>query len=118
MHCQKGMTLIESVVALAIVALALLTGLQTSSFLTFQSERHLEALLAQFCAENQLVALRLEKNQNQPTNQNIECEQANRTLTVTQVVQPTMSSDFRRVDVRISNNTVGLMQISSVIGRN
>lgn len=117
-HCQKGMTLFESVVALAIVALALLTGLQTSSFLTSQSDRHLERLLAQFCAENQLVSLRLAKNPNQLTNQNIECEQANRTLTVTQVVQPTMNADFRRVDVRISNNTAGLMQISTVIGRN
>ncbi len=117
-HYQKGMTLLESVVALAIEALALLTGLQTSSFLTFQSDRNLEVLLAQYCAENHLIKLRLEKNLNQLINQNIECVQGNRTLTVKQVVQPTMNTEFRRVDVRISNNKAGLMQISTVIGRN
>ena len=54
-----GFTLVEVLVALGMVSVALVAGLSSSMMLTRYAERQTEVLLAQFCAQNTLAALRL-----------------------------------------------------------
>lgn len=67
----RGFTLIEVLVALGIVGIALMAGLQATSALTLNAERQSEVLLAQLCAQNELVAQALKlyrlDNQRYPT---------------------------------------------------
>src|SRR5690606_33722314 len=54
-----GFTLVEVLVALAIVAIALMAGLQATSALTRSAARQTDVVLAHLCAENELVRVRL-----------------------------------------------------------
>ena len=58
---SHGFTLVEVLVALAIVAVALAAGLRSSGALVQNAQRQSEQLLAQLCAENELVRLRLSR---------------------------------------------------------
>ena len=58
-HGARGFTLVEVLVALGIVAIALLAGLQATAALTRNAQRQSDVLLAQLCAENELVKVRL-----------------------------------------------------------
>lgn len=120
---QRGFTLVEILVALAIVAVALAAGLQATGALTRQAERQPLQWLAQLCAENELVRLRLQ-GQLPPVGEasSSSCEQAGRTLTVRLDVQPTPNPSFRRVEVSVDNPdpaAVGgrLLQLSTIMGR-
>ena len=55
---QRGFTLVEVMVALAITAIALAAGLQASSALTRNAGRQSQVLQAQLCAHNALVQMR------------------------------------------------------------
>ncbi|MBC7393639.1 MAG: prepilin-type N-terminal cleavage/methylation domain-containing protein, partial [Variovorax sp.] len=56
---SRGFTLIEVLVALAIVAIALAAGTQATMALTRNAQRQSDVLLAQLCVENELVKARL-----------------------------------------------------------
>ena len=56
-----GFTLVEVLVALAIVAIALSAGIKAASALTDNAERLARVTAGQWCAENRLTALRLAK---------------------------------------------------------
>ena len=58
---DQGFTLVEVLVALGIVAVALAAGVRSTGALTRNAERQSDLLLAQLCAENALVAVRLSK---------------------------------------------------------
>jgi general secretion pathway protein I len=58
---EHGFTLVETLVALAVVAIALTAGLQATGSLTRLSERQQGQMLAQLCADNQLAKVRLSK---------------------------------------------------------
>ena len=58
---QRGFTLVEVLVALGIVAVTLTAGLQATAALTRQAQRQSDRLLAQTCAENELIKVRLTK---------------------------------------------------------
>ena len=59
MKKARGFTLVEVLVALGIVAIALVAGLQASAALTANAQRQSDVLLAHICAENELIRLRL-----------------------------------------------------------
>ena len=48
---QRGFTLVEVLVALAIVAIALMAGVQATASLTRYAQRQSDMVLAQLCAE-------------------------------------------------------------------
>ena len=56
-----GFTLIEVLVALGIVAIALTAGLKATASLGRNAQRQSDVLLAQLCAENELIKLRLSR---------------------------------------------------------
>ena len=80
---SHGFTLIEVLVALAIVAIALSAGVQASNALIHNAQRQGDTLLAQLCAENELVKLRLSKQFPGVGDNVVSCEQAGRGFGVT-----------------------------------
>ncbi|MEN9844157.1 MAG: hypothetical protein RLZZ612_1986 [Pseudomonadota bacterium] len=121
----RGFTLIETLVALAIVAIALAAGAQATQALTRTSERQADQVLAQLCAENALHALRLSRQMPGVGISTSECAQALQTFVAELDIQPTPNPNFRRVDVRVRRapamgnfgQAPTLMHISTVVGR-
>jgi general secretion pathway protein I len=121
----RGFTLIEIMVALAVVALALASGVQASGALTRLAERQQVQLLAQLCAENELAKVRLSRTLPAVGTSQSRCEQAGTALEVLANVAPTPNPNFRRVDVRVQqpkdeaaqNGGWTVWQVSTVVGR-
>ena len=60
-RAQPGFTLVEVLVALAVVAVALAAGFQACGSLVAHAERRSGLVLAQLCADNELARLRLSR---------------------------------------------------------
>jgi general secretion pathway protein I len=116
-----GFTLIEVLVALAVVAIALAAGLQATGALTRSAERQTEQWLAQVCAENELTRLRLARQLPNVGDSTTDCVQAGRTLVVKLSVRPTPNPNFRRVDAVVEGGSGGsgvrLLNLATVQGR-
>ncbi len=113
----RGFTLIEVLVALGIVAVALVAGLQATAALTNNAQRQSDNLLAQICAENELVKVRLSKQMPGIGQSNVVCLQADHNLTVVLTVAPTPNPSFRRVDAQVFDKESPLLRVSTVVGR-
>jgi general secretion pathway protein I len=70
---ERGFTLIEVLVALAIVAIALMSGLKVSGALTRNAQRQTDVMLAQLCADNALNQLRLSQQLPRVGNTRVAC---------------------------------------------
>lgn len=116
-RAASGFTLIEVLVALGIVAIALTAGLQATTALTRNAIRQSDVLLAQLCAENELVKLRLSKQMPAVGDSSIACEQAGRRFNVTVSGRPTPNPSFLRVDAQVFNDNSPVLQLSTVIGK-
>ena len=119
---QRGFTLVEILVALAIVAVALSAGLQATGALTRAAERQPQQWLAQLCVENELTRLRLLRQLSPVGESSSSCEQAGQTLTIRLRVNPTPNPSFRRVEAAIDNPDTAaggarLLQLSTIMGR-
>ena len=116
-RAASGFTLIEVLVALAIVAIALVAGLQATTALTNNAVRQSDVLLAQLCAENELIRIRLSRQLPDVGDSSTACEQAGRALRVTVSVRPTPNPQFRRVDAQVSDASTPVLQLSTVMTR-
>jgi general secretion pathway protein I len=114
---RRGFTLVEVLVALGIVAIALMAGLQATSALTRHSGRQSDMLLAQLCAENELVKIRLARQMPGVGDSQLPCTQADRNLTVALVVRPTPNPNFRRVDARVLDGESPIWRLTTIVGR-
>lgn len=116
---QIGFTLIEVLVALSIVAIALFAGTQATSALARSSQRQADLLLAQICADNAMVAIRLSRQMPGVGESNSECSQGERVFKVQLQVNPTPNPSFLRVQANVSDaqNGDGILQVSTVAGR-
>ena len=114
----SGFTLIEVLVALAIVAITLGAGIKAAGALADNAERLAEVSLAQWCADNQLTDLRLSRASLAIGDSEFACEQLGRTYRGKLVVRPTPNPNFRRVDAQISNEAgQPVLGISTVLQR-
>lgn len=114
---SAGFTLVEVLVALGIVAIALVAGLQATAALTYNAQRQSDLLLAQLCAENELVKLRLSRQMPGVGDSTLDCAQAGRSLQVSVSVRPTPNPSFRRVDAQVSDGATPVLRLSTVLGR-
>jgi general secretion pathway protein I len=113
---QRGFTLIEVLVALGIVAITLMAGLQATAALTRQAQRQSDFLLAQTCAENELIKVRLTRQMPGVGDSSVDCEQAGQVFTVAMSVRPTPNPNFRRLDAQVLSGESPVLRLSTVVG--
>ena len=115
---HAGFTLIEVLVALGIVAIALTAGLKATASLGRNAERQSNVLLAQLCAENELIKLRLAHQMPGVGDSTSDCTQAGEVMQVQTLVRPTPNPNFLRVDAKVFKRSEAQYQITTVMGRN
>jgi general secretion pathway protein I len=113
----RGFTLVEVLVALAIVAIALTAGLQATSALTMNALRQSTVMLAHICAENELVKSRLARALPDVGDSVVACPQANREFSVAVGVRPTPNPNFRRIDAQVFDGSTPILRLSTVVGK-
>ncbi|MCB1997482.1 MAG: type II secretion system minor pseudopilin GspI [Rhodoferax sp.] len=115
---RGGFTLVEVLVALAVVTVALAAGLRAAGALTDNTERLAAVTAAQWCAENALTNLRLAAQLPGIGDADFSCEQIGRTYAGTLATRPTPNPNFRRVDASVRDESgQSLLTITTVIGR-
>ncbi len=114
---KRGFTLLEVLVALVVLAFALAGAIQMSGALVQNSTRQSQALLAQLCADNVLVQLRLAQQLPGIGDQRAPCEQGGQRFEVTASIRPTPNPAFRRVDAQVWLGAQPILRVSTVIGQ-
>jgi general secretion pathway protein I len=118
LHGASGFTLVEVLVAVAVVAITLAAGLKAAGALTDNAQRLSDIVNAQWCADNALTNLRLAKQFPGVGDTEFACNQMGRDYQGRLVTRPTPNPNFRRVDAVILNDTgVQLLTLSTVLGR-
>lgn len=115
---RSGFTLVEVMVALSITAIALVAGLKATAALTDNAGRQGALLLAQLCAENRLVELRLARQLPGVGDSTFDCTQAERPFQIHQAVRPTPNPNFRRVEVTALQADQPVVSLATIVGRN
>ena len=114
----RGFTLIEVLVALAIVAVALGAGIKAAGALTNNAQRLADVSAAQWCADNQLANLKLARQFPGIGDSDFGCEQLGRNFQGQLRVRPTPNPNFRRVDVSMADEDAQpLLTLSTVLPR-
>lgn len=114
----RGFTLVEVLVAVAIVAIALGAGLRAAGALTDNAQRLGDVIMAQWCADNQLIGLKLAKLLPGVGDADFRCEQLGRSFAGKLVTRPTPNPNFRRVDAVVSDEAGRpLVTVSTVLSR-
>jgi general secretion pathway protein I len=112
----RGFTLIEVLVALAIVAVALGAGLKAAGALTNNAQRLADVSAAEWCADNRLTGLKLAHQFPGVGDSEFACEQLGRVYAGRLVVRPTPNPNFRRVDALIADEAgQPLLTLSTVL---
>jgi general secretion pathway protein I len=106
-QAHAGFTLLEVLVALAIIGVVLLAALRGAMLLTNTARDARIKLLAVLTAENRLHELRLAGAQLAQGSNRQGCEQAGFHFVCEQSIQPTPNPFFRRVQVRVLNSDSG-----------
>ena len=114
-----GFTLIEVLVALAIVAIALATGIKASGALVANGQRLAQVSAAQWCADNELSGLKLTRQVPSIGDADFDCEQLGASYRGKLVVRPTLNPNFRRVEAFVADaDGQPVYSLVTLIGRN
>ena len=103
MRHARGFTLIEVLVAIAILAVALAATTRAASVATDSSFETRERLLATWAGENRVAELRARRVFPDAGTSNFSTEQGGLALQVEQAVSDTANPTIRRVDLAISD---------------
>lgn len=117
-RAAPGFTLVEVLVALAIVALTLAAGVRAAGSSTLMAERLERSVAARWCAENQLAALRLARVVPPIGEADFGCEQLGRSWAGRMRTQATPNPNFRRVDAQVLDEQgAAIVSVSTVVSR-
>jgi general secretion pathway protein I len=117
-RARAGFTLIEVLVAVAIVAVTLGAGLRAAGTLTDNAARLSAVIEAQWCADNQLTNLRLSRQLPGIGDADFSCEQLGRRYAGKLLTRPTPNPNFRRVEAVVSDDGGRpLVTLSTVLSR-
>ncbi|MCU0772948.1 MAG: type II secretion system minor pseudopilin GspI [Ideonella sp.] len=113
-----GFTLIEVLVALAIVAITLAAGAKAASALGDNAIRLIDVTAAQWCAENQLAGMKLTRQFPGIGDADFTCSQMGREYQGKLRVRPTPNPNFRRVDAQVfAESGAPILTVSTVLPR-
>ncbi|TDM05390.1 MAG: type II secretion system protein GspI [Ideonella sp. MAG2] len=114
----RGFSLVEVLVAVAIVAIALAAGGRAAGALLDNSQRLSDVSAAQWCAENHMVNLKLTRYFPDVGESNTVCKQLGREYKLKVLVRPSFNPNFRIVDAGVANaQDVPLVRLSAIIPR-
>jgi general secretion pathway protein I len=98
----RGFTMIEVLVALAIIAVALAAALRASAMLAANEAGLHRRLMAGWSADNTLARLYLSREWPNVGSRSFDCSQGNQPLRCTERVSATPNPVFRRVEVVVT----------------
>ncbi|MCF2132694.1 MULTISPECIES: type II secretion system minor pseudopilin GspI [Burkholderiaceae] len=98
----RGFTMIEVLVALAIIAIALAASLRAVGVLAVNSSELNKRMYAGWSADNELARLHLTKAWPNIGSRTFDCSQGNLALSCTERVSATPNPIFRRVEVFVA----------------
>jgi general secretion pathway protein I len=114
----RGFTLVEVLVAVAIVAIALAAGSRAAGTLLDNSQRLSDVTLAQWCADNRLVDMKLAKQFPDTGQTSFDCEEMGQVFKVTMVVRASFNPNFRVVDTGVQDGRgQSLTHVSVILPR-
>lgn len=114
----RGFTLVEVLVAVAVVAISLSAGLKAAGALTDNAQRLTDVVNAQWCADNALTNLKLARQFPSVGDTDFECNQLGRDYRGQLLTRPTPNPNFRRVDAVMTNaDGLQLLTLSTVLSR-
>lgn len=115
---EDGFTLIEVLVALSIIAITLAAGMRAAGAVSDNAQRLTDVMAAQWCAENELTALRLARQFPGVGDASFNCDQLGRSYKGALITRPTPNPNFRRVEAVVGNDQgQTLFAVSTVLGR-
>ncbi len=118
MRTARGFTLLEVLVALAVVAITLAAGLRAAGVVGDNAQRLADVVAAQWCADNELTEQRLRRSFPGVGDSDFNCEQLGRTYKGKLLTRPTPNPSFRRLDAVVSTEEgQPLVTLSTVLGR-
>jgi general secretion pathway protein I len=101
---MKGFTLIEILVAVAILAIALAATTRAASLATDGSLETRQRLLATWAAENRVAEMRARRLFPEAASTRLNTEQAGLQLVIDETVSDTSNPIIRRVDLAVSDS--------------
>lgn len=114
---RPGFTLVEVLVALAIVAITLGAGLKAAGALTDNAQRLADVTAAQWCADNLLTNVRLSR-QFPGGDSDFECQQLGRDFKGSLRTERSANANFRVVHALVLDDAGHvLVKLSTVVGR-
>lgn len=112
----RGFTLIEVLVALAIVAITLGAGIRAAGALTSNTQRLADTTAAQWCADNRLAALRLSGLTPPIGDSAFECVQLGQSYGGRLGVRPTPNPLFVNIEAQITDPAgVSILTLTTVL---
>ena len=115
---SRGFTLVEVLVAVAVVAITLGAGMRAAGVLIDNSQRLSDVIAAQWCAENHLANLRLSRQFPGVGESDFSCEQLGRRYGGRLQVAGTQWVDLRLVEASVSDESGRrLVRLSTLLYR-
>lgn len=113
---MRGFTLVEVLVALAIVAVALLAGIRAAGSMTHTNAEIRMRMLAQLAADNRIAELRAAAAFPGLGVRSAACPQGGVPLECVEEVKATPNPLFRRVEVRVYRSGERVGMLAELIG--